>query len=67
MPPRQKKMVYLSLADISIEWAKGDGSKNSVNNMKMPEVFTNDSFFILQQSFRVFPIGKLDYYPLNVT
>ena len=31
------------------------------------EVFTTDSFFVIQQSFRVFLIDKLDYCPFIVT
>ena len=33
----------------------------------MTKVFTADSFFIFQQSFRIFPINKLDNYPFVVT
>ena len=33
----------------------------------MSKVFTADSFFIFQHSFRVFPINILDNYPFVVT
>ena len=33
----------------------------------MSKVFTTDSFFIFQHSFRIFPIKKRDYYPFAVT
>ena len=33
----------------------------------MSKVFTADSFFIFQHSFRIFPINILDNYPFVVT
>ena len=56
------RSLHLHQICIFIVWAKGDRYKNLVSYMWMPEFSATDSFFILQQCYRIFPIDKLDYY-----
>ena len=72
---RTKNMIYLSLPlwiltfapEVYVVWAKGNRLKSFIRNTKVPEVFTANLFFILQQCLQVLPIDKLSYYPFIMT